>query len=93
MFPNPELPGGAEIIDPLSGTWEVAKDGNVVDTGSWWACAYCPYQEVCATTTPGRISTKDVLSSAAYANVEVLTQCETCAVVFGETPAECPGHD
>ena len=60
MFPNPELPGGAEIVDPLSGTWEVAKDGNIIDTGSWWACAYCDYQDLCSRTNSGRITTDEV---------------------------------
>jgi len=59
-FPTPELPKGAEIVDPKPtkapsrGRWEVRDETGIVDTGTWWACGYCGYQDLCATTGSGR---------------------------------------
>lgn len=60
-IPNPEVPAGAEIVDPSKGRWETRKDGQVVDTGTWWACGYCSWQDVCVTTKPGRVPVSEVL--------------------------------
>ncbi len=55
-IPDPELPAGAEIVDPSTGRWEKHDaDGAIVDTGSWWACGYCNYRTLCAETISGRI--------------------------------------
>jgi hypothetical protein len=55
-FATPELPKGHEVVDPNTGRWEVRNgDGAVVDTGTFWACGYCSFQSLCATTEPGRI--------------------------------------
>lgn len=65
-FATPELPAGHEIIDPATGRWEVKRDDQVVDTGTFWACGYCSFQTVCATTEPGRIPVTAVkIASAA----------------------------
>lgn len=56
IIPSPELPHRAEIVDPSKGRWEVRNnEGEIVDTGTFWACMYCSFQSVCATTKPGRI--------------------------------------
>lgn len=61
-IPNPELPAGAEIIDPKTGRWEQRnRDGVVLDTGTWWACGYCAHQTTCIGTNPGRIPISDVI--------------------------------
>jgi len=54
-FPAGLLPAGAEIVDPATGRWEVRRDDAVADTGTFWACAYCNFRTVCATTEAGRI--------------------------------------
>jgi hypothetical protein len=54
-FATPELPVGHEIVDPKSGRWEVRKDDQIVDTGTFWACNYCSFQSLCVTTESGRI--------------------------------------
>lgn len=60
-IPSPELPVGAEIIDPAKGRWEQRNaEGVVVDTGTWWACGYCAWQDTCTETKPGRIPLADV---------------------------------
>lgn len=52
---HPELVKGAVITDPSSGQWRVHDDeGGIVDTGSWWACGYCRWQDVCVSTAAGR---------------------------------------
>lgn len=60
-IPAPDVPKGAEIVDPAKGRWEQRdRDGAIVDTGSYWGCGYCAHQTRCATTPTGRCST-DVL--------------------------------
>lgn len=54
-FPAGLLPAGAEIVDPSTGRWEVRRDDQVADTGTFWACAYCNFRTVCAITEAGRI--------------------------------------
>ncbi len=54
-FPAGLLPAGAEIVDPATGRWEVRRDDAVADTGTFWACGYCNFRTVCATTKAGRI--------------------------------------
>jgi hypothetical protein len=66
MFATPELPKGHEIVDPSTGRWEVIdRAGRIADTGTWWACGYCAFQSLCATTKPGRIPLADVTRGAA----------------------------
>lgn len=57
-IPAPDVPAGAEIVDPTTGRWEVHKDGQLVDTGSYWGCGYCSHASRCATTPSGRCSTE-----------------------------------
>jgi hypothetical protein len=60
-IPSPELPRGAEIVDPVKGRWEQRdRDGQVIDTGTFWACGYCGWQDACAATKAGRIPITDV---------------------------------
>lgn len=60
-FPDPELPKGAEIVNPSNGTWRVTdKEGRIVNTGSWWACGYCKWQSVCSDTPAGRVALSEV---------------------------------
>ena len=53
-IPSSEVPAGAEITDPAKGIWQVVRDGQVLDAGSWWGCGYCRYQTMCSTTQAGR---------------------------------------
>lgn len=61
-FPSGELPDGAEIVDPSTGRWEVLDraSGALVDTGTFWACGYCPHQTRCAATGSGRVELAEV---------------------------------
>jgi hypothetical protein len=62
-FPTDELYAGHEIVDPATGRWEVRNDeGDILDTGTWWACGYCRYQTMCAKTPEGRIPVETVVS-------------------------------
>jgi hypothetical protein len=48
---EPEYPANAEVIDPLASRapWQVlGADGAIVDTGSYWGCAYCSWRTRCA---------------------------------------------
>lgn len=48
---DPEYPTGAIVTDPTAkphAAWQVInEDGNVVDTGTYWGCNYCPWQTHC----------------------------------------------
>lgn len=59
-IPSPELPPGAEIVDPKTGRWQVSGPDGIVDTGSFWACGYCSWQDTCAKTESGRIPVESV---------------------------------
>ncbi|MCB9376777.1 MAG: hypothetical protein H6515_13045 [Microthrixaceae bacterium] len=60
-FPAGTLPPGAEIVDPATGRWEARDEsGQVADTGSWWACAYCSHRTLCTGTEAGRIDLASV---------------------------------
>lgn len=50
-IPDPELPPGAVIFDPVKGRWEVREAGLIKDTGTTWHCAYCPFQDQCVKDT------------------------------------------
>lgn len=67
--PSPEVPSGAEIVDPSTSRWQVTSaDGTILDTGALWGgqfCSYCSYQSLCVTTKPGRIPVSDVRGDAA----------------------------
>lgn len=47
---DPEVPKSARIVDPMTGRWEVRREGRWVDdAGKYWACAdYCAYRDHCA---------------------------------------------
>lgn len=54
-FPSAELPKGHEIVDPSVGRYEVrGAEGDVLDTGTWWACGYCKFQTLCQEVGAGR---------------------------------------
>lgn len=57
-IPAPDVPKGAEIVDPATGRWEVRKDDQLLDTGSYWGCDYCSHQTRCVSTPSGRCSTE-----------------------------------
>jgi hypothetical protein len=59
-IPSPELPVGAEIVDPKTGRWQVSGPEGIVDTGTFWACGYCSWQDICAKTDSGRIPVESV---------------------------------
>lgn len=62
-IPSPEIPAGAHITDPNTGTWVVFQSldgGEVTDAGTTWHCAYCRWQDTCATTSPYRTSVQEV---------------------------------
>lgn len=64
-FPTDELPKGHEIVDPTTGRWEVrSDDGDVIDTGTWWACGYCRYQTLCTQVGAGRVATSTATETA-----------------------------
>lgn len=65
IIPTPELPKGHEIVDPLTGRWEVRSEVGIEDTGSFWACLYCPFAEACAATESGRVPIPQQLRGAA----------------------------
>lgn len=62
--PNPDMPAGAEIVDPKMSRWEVRDSaGQITDTGTLWNgsyCSYCSYQSLCIGTEPGRVAIADV---------------------------------
>jgi hypothetical protein len=62
--PDPELPKGAEIVDPASSRWEIRDaDGDLVTMGALWNgsyCSYCGWFGLCAKTKSGRISLGDL---------------------------------
>lgn len=60
-IPDPEIPARAIIISPRDGAWvEYDTEGHAVNSGSHWACPYCRWQGMCATTKPGRIPITDL---------------------------------
>lgn len=44
-IPDPEVPAGARVIDPSTGRLDTG--------GSAWQCAYCSYQDLCASECNG----------------------------------------
>lgn len=55
-IPDPELPVNHVIVDPRQGAWvELSDDGQAIDAGATWQCAYCPWLDMCAPTEPGPI--------------------------------------
>jgi hypothetical protein len=44
----PDLPLGAEIVDPSSGRWETRAEGFIIDSGSYFLCNYCGHQGRCS---------------------------------------------
>lgn len=54
-FPVGELPAGHRIVNPGTGGWEVKDDeGQILDAGTFWACAYCKFQDACTATSGER---------------------------------------
>lgn len=52
QIPDKDIPPKARIVDPSTGRWELQQDGMVLDSGSHWLCAYCPYQSQCISDGP-----------------------------------------
>ena len=44
---DPEIPWGAEIIDPSTGAWVLEEDNQLLAKGKTWMCNYCNYQDRC----------------------------------------------
>jgi len=44
---DPEIPWGAEIVDPSNGSWILEEDGSLLGKGRTWMCNYCNYQDRC----------------------------------------------
>lgn len=76
-IPGGQLPKGAEIVDPATGRWEVhartstsntqdsqmaVPETYVADTGTFYACTYCGWRDLCTVTKPGRIPVSDVVA-------------------------------
>lgn len=60
-FPKGILPAGARITNPANGAWEAYDAaGQLVDTGTWWACGYCSHQTTCTAQPTGRTPITDV---------------------------------
>lgn len=61
-IPDPEIPKRAIIVSPRDGTWVEydAQGVSIVESKTTWHCAYCRWQDMCATTKPGRIPIEDV---------------------------------
>lgn len=50
-IPTAELPLGHLIIHPESGQWAVFNsEGLIENTGTYWMCTYCRWQNTCAQT-------------------------------------------
>ena len=44
----PDLPRGARITDPTSGTWTIVDEkGGITNAGTTWQCNYCSFQSRC----------------------------------------------
>lgn len=53
IIPDPELPPGAKIDDPTTGSWSVKdRTGATVDVGKTWNCLYCSFQAKCLEDGP-----------------------------------------
>ena len=44
---DPDIPWGAEIVDPSNGSWILEEDGSLLGKGRTWMCNYCNYQDRC----------------------------------------------
>lgn len=60
-IPDPELPPGSLVVDPLRGGWQLTEVmssidapgqkgtfSKLIDAGTTWHCLYCPFQQRCA---------------------------------------------
>jgi hypothetical protein len=60
-IPSPELPARHVITNPAKGEWvSVNEHGTPDDAGTWWACDYCSFQDLCVQTPPGRAAVAEV---------------------------------
>lgn len=51
---DPEYPKGAVVTEPSrqpKATWQLIEDGMVRDTGEYWGCNYCRFQDTCTKET------------------------------------------
>lgn len=71
-YPDPELPVRHVIVDPKSGRWEQRDDDQIVDTGTWWACGYCRWQDTCAQTPAGRAPVSTLVDIGAMRRLEAV---------------------
>ena len=44
---DPDIPDGAEIVDPATGIWHHSINGDLIGKGKAWQCNYCRYQDRC----------------------------------------------
>jgi hypothetical protein len=44
---DPDIPEGAEIVDPATGMWSHVIDNSLLAKGRAWQCNYCRYQDRC----------------------------------------------
>jgi hypothetical protein len=47
-----EMPPRSRIVNPATGAWEQAIDGNVLRGGTTWWCQYCNYRDICTADGP-----------------------------------------
>ena len=53
----PDLPKGARVTDPKSGTWtQVDAEGAVINAGTTWQCGYCSFQTRCNADLHGEVA-------------------------------------
>lgn len=66
VLDDPEYPIGATVTAPMAARapWVVTNDeGNVVDSGQYWGCAYCPWRSKCDADGGGSVQIVSHVSS------------------------------
>jgi hypothetical protein len=44
---DPDIPWGAEVIDPRTGAWVLEQYDTLIAKSRTWMCAYCSYKDRC----------------------------------------------
>lgn len=48
-----EMPAGARVVDPASGSWTMERGGSVLEAGTLWKCpSYCGFRDRCLKDGP-----------------------------------------
>lgn len=47
QIPDPEIPKGARVTDPSTGTWQQIQDNKIIAAGTTWHCGYCSQRSRC----------------------------------------------